>query len=1130
MLLCLINQMFVLQLLALVRTASTPCGPNPGEQLVTRDDGTTYPYFGMPCTKADGAPDSACGACFLDRSCTCEKKCCVARSGPPGYACLSKGVDTVGTVCIAGDVGRNKTLAQLADACDAMHHAAAGSGIGCAGFNTNGYLKKCFRSSCGAMPSVVAGQPKLQSCFRADTPYAQPIPQGSAPTCHHGPAPTPPGPPFVPPYGGGCVGTWNQTSCNCSGAHPPFGAPQHEVQLQEDYHFPSEEAAERAALMHPELVSVSTASSSAVLRNPTVNESATLVVEGTPKWGWELLHVGADGSAVLEHDFGQWSEMVFIFVSASRRSVSVRKPVGRLADISQPLYTMETTIDPQYYCKQDIDPTDWMGRLASNISGGEEPSLLAANTLMAPNTDSGIFGNPEDHSKFLLTHRSVLSSTGDFSHHGSSPRTLWALAHSAYLPAGCENVTDWEQVKMGMAGNYLRVINQGMWHPAIGCGVEIMALSPPPVVGADGNFGTGTVTALLRVTAQVGETTNTSYVRAQLTDDGAGPLQLDDFGSNGTEFYAALLAQEVRWGAFVERGAKAHVPQVDRRYTASSNALMTMYMNTDRGLIPQYGAGKFWNTYNTLLPLDSLALNGALLEWGHTTEALNYLRYFFSNFVCMEDVCKEPYVRQYHRLNGIGNASYGGIEYNIFGCDSDADYGRLIDMYVQAVRYSGNLTWAAEMLPIAQALAQNVLVRRDNATADYPKGHPFHGIVYSSPEHDICSAPSYFFSPNVWFVRGLLSLAHLHMEYPALTANATLEARLLPEATAWREDIRFAANFTAVRNGDGSVFFVHPVVGSAYSEANPPLSPHVTPREELVPNAGGDIATCVARGTCFVSMSAGVPGIPGGGSNQHTDYTNFRIFSETLLAGILDPEYELGIMSFRESHRGTLLGMTRFRDLLDDMPILGYGYGSLAHDRLYSFHNTLAGHSMNYISRGTYWGAEQREQLDYKRGNRTGIVNHRWRNDCEDKGEDCSLCMVSGIASAFWVRWMLVSESPDTEVVFVARGAPRRWYAQTAEPFGISQAPTRFGKLTYTMQAQLGGTVEGSVQLEARPGVAIKLPLLVTVKIRSADAGTPLLGKVTVHGEGAALVAWHANNESAVVRLGPSLGFNFTAK
>ena len=73
---------------------------------------------------------------------------------------------------------------------------------------------------------------------------------------------------------------------------------------------------------------------------------------------------------------------------------------------------------------------------------------------------------------------------------------------------------------------------------------------------------------------------------------------------------------------------------------------MTMFMNTDRGLIPIYGAGQFWNKYNVYLPLDSLALNGALLEWGHIKEALKYLGYFFSNFVCMQNVCKEPYVHQ----------------------------------------------------------------------------------------------------------------------------------------------------------------------------------------------------------------------------------------------------------------------------------------------------------------------------------------------------------------------------------------------------------------------------------------------------------------------------------------------------
>jgi hypothetical protein len=337
-------------LLLVASRSSKPCGPNPGGQLVSRGDGTTYPYFGMPCNKADGAPDPACGDCYLDDSCTCAKKCCAPREGPPGYACLPNGTDLIGTVCVAKDVGVGKTLAQLADACDAMYHAAAGSGIGCAGFNTDGFLKKCVRKSCGATLAQ-SGGPMLQSCFRTNTPVKQPIPKGSNPTCHHGPAPAPPaGPHFVPPYGGGCAGTWNQSSCNCSGVRPPFGAPQHDVQLQKDYHFPMDEAAQRAGLPDLQLVSVD-GGVSAVLRNPSTKETATLIVGGALKWGWELLHVGAGagGSAVLEHDFDEWSELVFLFV-AGRSSVSVRKPVGRLSAISQPLYTMET-IDAQFHCE-----------------------------------------------------------------------------------------------------------------------------------------------------------------------------------------------------------------------------------------------------------------------------------------------------------------------------------------------------------------------------------------------------------------------------------------------------------------------------------------------------------------------------------------------------------------------------------------------------------------------------------------------------------------------------------------------------------------------------------------------------------------------------------------------------------
>ena len=75
------------------------------------------------------------------------------------------------------------------------------------------------------------------------------------------------------------------------------------------------------------------------------------------------------------------------------------------------------------------------------------------------------------------------------------------------------------------------------------------------------------------------------------------------------------------------------------------------------------------NEYNVYLPLDTLALNGALLEWGHTDEAQQYLGYFFANFVCMNEVCIEPLIHQYGRTFG-GNASFGGIIYVRIVCSS----------------------------------------------------------------------------------------------------------------------------------------------------------------------------------------------------------------------------------------------------------------------------------------------------------------------------------------------------------------------------------------------------------------------------------------------------------------------------
>ena len=173
-----------------------------------------------------------------------------------------------------------------------------------------------------------------------------------------------------------------------------------------------------------------------------------------------------------------------------------------------------------------------------------------------------------------------------------------------------------------------------------------------------------------------------------------------------------------------------------------------------------------------------------------------------------------------------------------------------------------------------------MLTQRTAAVAAFPSGSPLHGMVTGSPEHDICGGPGYFFSVNVWHVRGLDDLGRLHAEYPSLSIDPAFEKQLRPTAAAWRQDIRFAANFTAVRRSDGTgIFFLSPVVGSAYGRSagtakGPPLLP------------GGDEATCVERKTCFESMTASTPT---GGSNQQTNYANFRCVGGRLFCPLLPP-------------------------------------------------------------------------------------------------------------------------------------------------------------------------------------------------------------------------------------------------
>jgi hypothetical protein len=162
-------------------------------------------------------------------------------------------------------------------------------------------------------------------------------------------------------------------------------------------------------------------------------------------------------------------------------------------------------------------------------------------------------------------------------------------------------------------------------------------------------------------------------------------------------------------------------------------------------------------------------------------------------------------------------------------------------------------------------------------------------VVRGPGEHDTCHSPDYYFSSSMWAWRGMLEFSRWLRAtaiWPAL--RATLEA----EAVAFALDITAALDVSIVRdNVTGEALFVPPIAGSGQQP--------------------------------FASMTV----------NTESSYSNFRYYAEMLSSGFMNVSVALVLSNFREQHGGTLSGMTRYEDHLDDSDYICSCLSVLSHFR-----------------------------------------------------------------------------------------------------------------------------------------------------------------------------------------------------
>ena len=303
-----------------------------------------------------------------------------------------------------------------------------------------------------------------------------------------------------------------------------------------------------------------------------------------------------------------------------------------------------------------------------------------------------------------------------------------------------------------------------------------------------------------------------------------------------------------------------------------------------------------------------------------------------------------------------------------------------------------------------------------------------------------------------------------------------------------------------------------------------------------------------------------------------------------LSAGLMDNETATALMVFRETHGGTLSGMTRYTDHLcvsivlvsgsginrmerrrgkafvpnlflisrlhvrfvcvclyvcsmsclvpgwarrDDMPAIGYARSSLSHDRIEQFLLLLYGHTANYQGRGSFISNEQQSLYQ-------DPANPSWR---ASMGEiQASFCTPSQTLVASMTAMQLLDYERQNATIWIARGAPRRWYA--AEPdasdrpvghghddhpddlhphdrsalsydsddafvlsstlFGVENGPTRWGNVSFSIGPQVNNAVEFRVAVDFQmPVGAVVHPPTLQVRIRD-PSGTKQLVSASI--------------------------------
>ena len=766
------------------------------------------------------------------------------------------------------------------------------------------------------------------------------------------------------------------------------------VAEQEDVHFPPEEPAEATGAAAPAVLSASAEGGWAVLASPGSGGGGSANVSvGASVFGFELMAVLDAGAgvtlAVLERGFARWGFIAYVS-SAGGEVARLRKGVGSPSSLVMPAYKALVDNDCTYYATVAGEANDWLGSRILNDTAGE-PSFSAAAKYLPPQRDYASIGAIDPYQKYSVSPDGRIKRadaaiyTTAVTANATGPGTL-VFDPARALPAGLWPETNFSQLQSGLVGVFLRVVAVVGYEPTTGAGFELVAMAPASEPAAS---------AYVRLRAFDGALAPPAYFNASVDIPGVLGAPL-----TATAFYAALLAEQSAWNATLAPAASFSLPgREGARQAATASGALVASLSLFVGLQPNYGDGEdYWSPQvdrGGSLPFQTIALDQNLLDVGLVNMAADRVGWWFDHYIVQTGPNR-------------GAVSTGDWEDSCPDgfADGLADEGEMQDLFVRtAVMQLGynkanGSAWLAAHIDNAVLLANYSLQRRLAAVANASLVPPAaRGLIFGSPEHDTCHSPDYYYHNNAWFIRGMRQMGRfLSVVCASLCpAYAPLGDVLIAEGARFTADLEASLALTVtLDNATGAPFFIPPIARAGFAP--------------------------------FKSML----------ESTLAEYSNFRYYSELLGSDVLSPTLRDALQDFRESTFGTVSGITRWSDHLDDMPSSYYLAASLWSDRIPRFLLLQYGHMANYQGRGTFTATEQlpisADSLGFYR-------DYLW--SYLEGGID--QCIPSIMLPAIGTRWQLVLERYDEDALYLARGAPSRWAAPGGGGYGVSRAATRFG-------------------------------------------------------------------------------------